>query len=104
MASLLTYNEFKATLNKHQLSHIYCFCGDEQLQKEEAILHIASMIFQSKKLEDYTIATYFADDNLELALSKVLSHSLFDGISLYIIKHCEMLLPIKKFTPCSGIA
>jgi hypothetical protein len=49
MASLLSYNEFKATLNKHQLSHIYCFCGDEQLQKEEAVLQIASIIFKSKK-------------------------------------------------------
>ena len=96
MASLLTYNEFKATINKQELSHIYCFCGDEQLQKEEAVLKIASIIFKSKKPEDYTIATYFADDNLELALSKVLSHSLFDSASLYVIKHCENVTANKK--------
>ncbi len=83
----LTANEFKSAIQK-ELSHIYCFCGNDENQKEEAVSLIASQLWKNKP-QDYKITTYFAEDALEQALAAIASVSLFDDTALYIIKHCE---------------
>ncbi len=91
----LTFNDLKIAIQK-ELSHIYCFCGNDENQKKEAIALIASRLWKSDKFEDYKITTYFAEDALEQALSAIASVSLFDDTGLYIIKHCELVNATKK--------
>ncbi|MEW6525571.1 MAG: DNA polymerase III subunit delta [Spirochaetota bacterium] len=79
-----------------ELSHIYCFCGNDENQKEEALTLIASRLWKNSKPHDYKITTYFAEDALEQALAAIASVSLFDDTALYIIKHCEQVSASKK--------
>ena len=95
MMTVIPVNRIAQT-ESNKLAHLPELIKGKVIGQDEAVLKIASIIFKSKKPEDYTIATYFADDNLELALSKVLSHSLFDSASLYVIKHCENVTANKK--------
>lgn len=92
---MLYANDLKSAIQK-ELSHIYCFCGNDENQKEEAVALIASRIWKSQKPDEYTIITYFAEDALEQALAAIASVSLFDGTALYIIKHCEQVTASKK--------
>ncbi|MCX8123401.1 MAG: hypothetical protein N3F66_04465 [Spirochaetes bacterium] len=91
----LTFNELKLSIQK-ELSHIYCFCGNNENQKEEAIMLIASQLWKTRKPDEYAISTYFAEDSFEQALAAIASVSLFDDTSMYIIKHCEQVNPSKK--------
>lgn len=95
MASKLYANDLKSAIQK-ELSHIYCFCGNDENQKEEAVALIASRLFKSQKPHEYKISTYFAEDALEQALAAIASVSLFDDTALYIIKHCEQVSATKK--------
>lgn len=95
MASKLYANDLKSALQK-ELSHIYCFCGNDENQKEEAVALIAGRLWKSQKPHEYKISTYFAEDALEQALAAIASASLFDNTALYIIKHCEQVSATKK--------
>ncbi|MEJ5360595.1 MAG: hypothetical protein WHV26_00915 [Spirochaetota bacterium] len=88
-------NDLKSVIQK-ELSHIYCFCGNDENQKEEAVTLIASRLWKNSKPQDYKITTYFAEDALEQALAAIASVSLFDDTALYIIKHCEQVSASKK--------
>lgn len=92
----MTYLDLQSALKKKELSRIYCFCGNEQSQKNEAAALIASLIFASSNPLDHTIATYFAYENVELACRAAASVPLFGGSTLFIIKHCELAGVSKK--------
>lgn len=94
-AKPLMFNDLKTAIQK-ELSHIYCFCGNDDNQKQEAIALIASRLWKSKKPDEYKIITYFAEDALEQALAAIASLSLFEDATLYIIKHCELVNATKK--------
>lgn len=92
----LTPGDLSTVLNTSPLPHIYCFCGNDEHQKEEAVLLIAKKLWKSQSPEHYTITTYFAEDGIEQALGAISSVSLFEGTTLHIIKHCEQISTQKK--------
>ncbi len=96
MATKTLYaHDLKSAIQK-ELSHIYCFCGNDENQKKEAVALIASKLWKSQNIDDCNITTYFAEDGIEQALFAIASVPLFGGTALYVIKHCEQISASKK--------